>query len=181
MLAQILGAPVFFPTVWGWIKNWFDPITVSKIFILSASEVKSTLAEYIDPAHIPQQYGGDLPFTFGDQPLLDPAIADRLEWSEPPDPTKGRIFPPGPARWVDRTDKAQDAVFVGTVAGQRRKETFALMPALDEADPAVEEDPTTTPAVNRVASESVQESVPSEPPMAEPVERRTQGEVEVIS
>ena len=29
----IIGAPSFFPTVWGWIKRWFDPITVSKIFI----------------------------------------------------------------------------------------------------------------------------------------------------
>lgn len=24
----IIGAPSFFPTVWGWIKRWFDPITV---------------------------------------------------------------------------------------------------------------------------------------------------------
>ena len=32
---QIIGAPAFFPTVWGWIKRWFDPNTTSKIFILS--------------------------------------------------------------------------------------------------------------------------------------------------
>lgn len=24
----IIGAPSFFPTVWGWIKRWFDPVTV---------------------------------------------------------------------------------------------------------------------------------------------------------
>lgn len=24
----IVGAPSFFPTVWGWIKRWFDPVTV---------------------------------------------------------------------------------------------------------------------------------------------------------
>lgn len=24
----VVGAPSYFPTVWGWIKNWFDPITV---------------------------------------------------------------------------------------------------------------------------------------------------------
>ena len=24
----IIGAPSFFPTVWSWIKKWFDPITV---------------------------------------------------------------------------------------------------------------------------------------------------------
>lgn len=44
----LIGAPSFFPTVWGWVKRWFDPITVSKIFILSAANTKSTLLEYID-------------------------------------------------------------------------------------------------------------------------------------
>lgn len=24
----LLGAPSFFPTVWSWVKRWFDPITV---------------------------------------------------------------------------------------------------------------------------------------------------------
>jgi len=24
----VIGAPSFFPTVWGWVKRWFDPITV---------------------------------------------------------------------------------------------------------------------------------------------------------
>jgi len=24
----IIGAPSFFPTVWSWVKKWFDPITV---------------------------------------------------------------------------------------------------------------------------------------------------------
>lgn len=24
----VVGSPSYFPTVWGWIKNWFDPITV---------------------------------------------------------------------------------------------------------------------------------------------------------
>ena len=36
---QIVGAPGFFPTVWGWVKLCFDPITVSKIFILSPQKV----------------------------------------------------------------------------------------------------------------------------------------------
>ena len=27
----IIGAPSFFPTVWGWVKRWFDPITVVSI------------------------------------------------------------------------------------------------------------------------------------------------------
>lgn len=27
----IIGAPSFFPTVWGWVKRWFDPVTVVSI------------------------------------------------------------------------------------------------------------------------------------------------------
>ncbi|KAK2811436.1 hypothetical protein FQN50_002059 [Emmonsiellopsis sp. PD_5] len=67
----IIGAPAFFPTVWGWIKRWFDPVTTSKIFILSASEVKSTLSTFMDPANIPKQYGGELEWEWGDMPSLD--------------------------------------------------------------------------------------------------------------
>ncbi|PWY90818.1 phosphatidylinositol transporter [Aspergillus heteromorphus CBS 117.55] len=67
----IIGAPSFFPTVWGWIKRWFDPGTTSKIFILSAAEVKPTLTSFMDPSSIPKQYGGDLDWTWGDMPYLD--------------------------------------------------------------------------------------------------------------
>ncbi|EGE81555.1 phosphatidylinositol transporter [Blastomyces gilchristii SLH14081] len=67
----IIGAPAFFPTVWGWIKRWFDPVTTSKIFILSASEVKSTLGTFMDPSNIPKQYGGELEWNWGDMPSLD--------------------------------------------------------------------------------------------------------------
>ena len=55
---QIVGAPGFFPTVWGWVKRWFDPITVSKIFILSPQNVYSTLSQYIDHDNIPK----DVPY-----------------------------------------------------------------------------------------------------------------------
>lgn len=30
----IIGAPSFFPTVWSWIKKWFDPITVVSLGFL---------------------------------------------------------------------------------------------------------------------------------------------------
>lgn len=68
---QIVGAPSFFPTVWSWIKRWFDPVTTSKIFILSAAEVKPTLHSFMDPSSIPTQYGGDLEWKWGDMPNLD--------------------------------------------------------------------------------------------------------------
>ncbi|KAL1981715.1 hypothetical protein VTN96DRAFT_2272 [Rasamsonia emersonii] len=67
----IIGAPSFFPTVWGWIKRWFDPVTVSKIFILSDKEVKPTLESFMDPSSFPKQYGGELDWEWGDPPLLD--------------------------------------------------------------------------------------------------------------
>ncbi|KAL4739154.1 CRAL-TRIO domain-containing protein [Aspergillus similis] len=67
----IIGAPAFFPTVWGWIKRWFDPVTTSKIFILSASEVLPTLTSFMEPSSIPKQYGGELEWQWGDMPNLD--------------------------------------------------------------------------------------------------------------
>ena len=69
--SKIIGAPAFFPTVWGWIKRWFDPGTTSKIFILSAAEVKPTLSAFMHPSSIPKQYGGDLDWKWGDMPALD--------------------------------------------------------------------------------------------------------------
>ncbi|CAG8954657.1 hypothetical protein HYFRA_00004578 [Hymenoscyphus fraxineus] len=77
---SIIGAPAFFPTVWGWIKKWFDPITTSKIFILSSHDMKKTLESFIDPKNIPKKYGGELEFQFGDMPLLDPAMANITTW-----------------------------------------------------------------------------------------------------
>ncbi|KAL4907556.1 hypothetical protein BDW74DRAFT_149421 [Aspergillus multicolor] len=67
----IIGAPAFFPTVWGWIKRWFDPVTTSKIFILSASEVLPTLSSFMEVSSIPKQYGGELEWQWGDMPYLD--------------------------------------------------------------------------------------------------------------
>jgi hypothetical protein len=115
----LIGAPSFFPTVWGWVKRWFDPITVSKIFILSASEVKPTLLQYMDEENIPKKYGGKLDFKFGDLPMLEPAIADSLDWQQ--DIRKGgfRSFPTGPIKWQKENGKMQ-AVAVGTQGGSRR-------------------------------------------------------------
>ncbi|KAK2756540.1 hypothetical protein FQN54_005433 [Arachnomyces sp. PD_36] len=72
----IIGAPAFFPTVWGWIKRWFDPVTTSKIFILSSSEVKSTLSTFMEPSSFPKQYGGELDWNWGDMPKLDEAATE---------------------------------------------------------------------------------------------------------
>ncbi|KAM0805782.1 CRAL-TRIO domain-containing protein, partial [Usnea florida] len=70
----IVGAPSFFPVVWGWIKKWFDPITTSKIFILAQHDVLPTLSTFIKVEDIPRKYGGELDFEYGKLPNLDPDI-----------------------------------------------------------------------------------------------------------
>jgi hypothetical protein len=128
---QIIGAPVFFPTVWGWIKKWFDPITTSKIFILSSSEVKKTLASFIDPANIPKKYGGELDFEFGDMPVPDPAWEGAIEWEGD---FKG--FPGGPLYWIHGDDDQMHALAVGSTHEIERKETVCVvakpLPAEDQ-------------------------------------------------
>jgi hypothetical protein len=120
----IIGAPYFFSTVWGWIKRWFDPITVSKIFILSAAEVKPTLESCIVPRNIPKQYGGELDFEFFDRPNLDPKIREVLTWEN------GHTeFPEGPAYWepIDG-GKRLACVAVGSKDGKERRERVCTIP-----------------------------------------------------
>lgn len=121
----LIGAPSFFPTVWGWVKRWFDPITVSKIFILSASEVKPTLLQYMDEENIPKKYGGKLDFKFGDMPMLEPAIADSLEWHDETRKGGFRSFPTGPIKWQTGSDGKMQAVAVGSKNGTKRNITLA--------------------------------------------------------
>lgn len=124
---QIIGAPAFFPTVWSWIKRWFDPITVSKIFILSSSNMKSTLEQYIDPANIPKKYGGQLDFEFGMMPVLEPAIEKALHWEAPSTQGSARTIPTGPIKWEESADGKVTAIAVGTEDGKPRKQVIASL------------------------------------------------------
>jgi hypothetical protein len=119
---EIIGAPVFFPTVWHWIKKWFDPITTSKIFILSYSEVQETLATYIDLANIPKKYGGELDFEYGDMPVPDPAWKDAIQWQG--DFTD---FPGGPLYWIRGDDNRMQALAVGSIEEHQRKESVCIV------------------------------------------------------
>ncbi|KAF7903216.1 uncharacterized protein EAF01_006265 [Botrytis porri] len=113
----IIGAPSFFPTVWGWIKKWFDPITTSKIFILSHNDVKSTLEAFIEPRNIPKKYGGELEFDFGDMPTLDPALETVTTWNG------AGSFPGGPMYWVNTKDQESiQAIAVGSSEKKERRE-----------------------------------------------------------
>ncbi|KAI4121615.1 MAG: hypothetical protein LQ347_006795 [Umbilicaria vellea] len=121
----IVGAPSFFPTVWGWVKRWFDPITVSKIFVLSAHNMRPTLEKFIDPANIPTKYGGQLPYEFGMGPIFDHALQQQLEWTVPGIDT----FPQGPMMWVNGDGPDQVAVAVGSLNGKQRREPVATLHA----------------------------------------------------
>ncbi|KDR82392.1 hypothetical protein GALMADRAFT_237674 [Galerina marginata CBS 339.88] len=66
----IINSPSFFPTIWNWIKGWFDEGTRQKIHVLG-KDPGSSLVELIHPQDLPAVYGGGLPWKFGDEPILD--------------------------------------------------------------------------------------------------------------
>ena len=144
---QIVGAPTFFPTVWGWIKRWFDPITVSKIFILSDRNVFPTLSTFIDPENIPKKYGGKLDFKFGQLPTFDPAYSDCLVWKDGKS-GQGRRLPEGPLVWIKR-DQEMDLMAVGSAGGKERREVLATLylDRLPTQEPSLDSLPPGTPAV----------------------------------
>lgn len=118
----IIGAPSFFPTVWGWVKRWFDPITVSKIYILSDDMMRTTLEEAIDVEHIPKKYGGQLDWKFGDLPNIDPAIHKTINWK-----SSAKSIPTGPIQWrKNGNDLVAHAV--GTQSGKQRDEQIMSVP-----------------------------------------------------
>jgi hypothetical protein len=69
----IVNSPSFFPTIWNWIKTWFDEGTRNKIHILG-KDPGPTLKLLIDEKDIPQSYGGQLLWKFEDDPDLDDTI-----------------------------------------------------------------------------------------------------------
>jgi hypothetical protein len=125
----IIGAPSFFPTVWSWIKRWFDPITVSKIFILSSADMKSTLEKYIDPENIPKKYGGTLDYEFGMMPILEPVIINSLNWHDSTaDLQNGeKSIPTGPIKWRQSSSGRMEAIAVGKEDEKARERTIATV------------------------------------------------------
>ncbi|KAK4125828.1 CRAL/TRIO domain-containing protein [Parathielavia appendiculata] len=151
----IIGAPYFFSTVWGWIKRWFDPITVSKIFILSASEVKTTLEEFIEPRNIPKLYGGELEFEFFDRPNLDPQIKEVLIWEN-----GYTDFPEGPAYWVPVDGgKRLACIAVGSKGGKERRETVCTIPVAFPKEGVTAPTETAVSAPAPAADATVQDAV----------------------
>lgn len=123
----VIGAPFFFSTVWGWIKRWFDPITVSKIFILAPHDVLPTLETFIDRRNIPKRYGGELDYSFGELGVPDPAWDGIVEWDN-----GYTSFPSGPLIWEDVVDGGQadrlQCIALGYKDGKPRRERVCTMP-----------------------------------------------------
>ncbi|KAL5116778.1 hypothetical protein ACEQ8H_005259 [Pleosporales sp. CAS-2024a] len=124
----IVGAPGFFPTVWGWVKRWFDPMTVSKIFILSPANVYSTLSQYIDHDNIPKKYGGGLDFEFGSMPNIEPQIEEAIKWENPHTVDGRKTFPVGPIRLEEGPNGTMQAWAVGSENGQPRRQLIFTIP-----------------------------------------------------
>ncbi|MCJ1473634.1 hypothetical protein MMC13_002285 [Lambiella insularis] len=123
----VIGAPSFFPTVWGWIKRWFDPITTSKIFIVGPHEAFKTLSAFIEPENIPKKYGGKLDYVFGMPPILDPAEEQHITWSSPEPIPSNQKWPKGPMKWVLGKDGTLVAIAVGSMNGKERREVVATL------------------------------------------------------
>ncbi|KAH7394147.1 CRAL-TRIO domain-containing protein [Phaeosphaeria sp. MPI-PUGE-AT-0046c] len=173
----IVGAPGFFPTVWGWIKRWFDPITVSKIFILSPANVYPTLSQYIDHENIPKKYGGGLDFEWGSMPNIEPEIDAALKWENPDEKNGKKTFPIGPIRWEEGPDGEMQAWGVGCENGQpRRRLVFTIprpvgwrtgpvanTPAFEKGDPLTTVGSATHPPDT---GEDISDTPPSDTPSA---------------
>ena len=120
--AQIIGAPSFFPSVWGWIKNWFDPVVVSKMFVIPSGQELKVLSEHIDHDAIPKRYGGGADYAFGDLPKIEPAMHAGMQWEN------GMTgLPIGPVKWETSADGELVAVAVGTVEGQARRQVVGRL------------------------------------------------------
>lgn len=87
----LVNTPYFFGTIWGFIEKWFDKGTREKIVVLDAGQLKSgKFKDLVDKKDLPKVYGGELDWTYFDQPNLDEGFKKLI----------GReALPDGPARW----------------------------------------------------------------------------------
>ena len=103
--------------VWGIVKKWFDPASISKILILPHSETEMTLSTYIDPQNLPKQYGGLLSWEWGEPPKLEESMKDIASGIYVRDQTGDEQFLKGPVTFSDGSVHPW-----GTVNGELRRQ-----------------------------------------------------------
>lgn len=85
--------------------------------MLQPAQMTATLTEFIEPAHLPRRFGGELEWELGMPPMLDEetkAVVGRLAqgWVE------------GPVRYISRPE-GDVLMAVGSVEGKARREVLA--------------------------------------------------------
>ena len=78
----------------------------------------------MDVHNIPKKYGGQLDFSFGDMPMVDPAIEKMFEWRAGPVEGVGSRLPIGPIRWQKGEKGEMEAIAVGTIDDTPRREVL---------------------------------------------------------
>ncbi|KAG6840824.1 hypothetical protein C0991_004115 [Blastosporella zonata] len=81
----VVNSPSFFPTIWGWIKGWFDEGTRNKIHVLG-KDPGLTLRDLVHPCDLPKAYGGELEWTFEEEPNLEDDVKAALDGAMPKGP-----------------------------------------------------------------------------------------------
>lgn len=117
---QVVGAPAFFKSIWEVISQWFDPVTRSKIFFLSADETHEVLRSYIDESDLPVVYGGQLDWEWQDLPKLDEP-AQRLVNNIYESSEQAPVVPEGPVIFESGCFQ-----FLGSVNGKLRRNALCL-------------------------------------------------------
>lgn len=143
------------------MKKWFDPVTVSKIFILGPNEVLPVLTSFIDVKNIPKVYGGELEWDFYDEPLFDDEIKRIMKWEN--GHTK---LPPGPMYWRpydEGTGPRLELVAVGSQNKHHRSERVATIPvSFPQGKPAETQIP--TPADKATAAPAAADAAKADVP-----------------
>jgi hypothetical protein len=87
------------------------------MYVVPHGQEYQILSEHIDPAAIPKKYGGQHAYGWGDMPVLEPSIRDKLKWEN-----GHSELPIGPIRWEQGSDGGMVAIAVGTKDDKKREE-----------------------------------------------------------
>lgn len=91
----LINTPSIFSMIWGWIQKWFDEGSRQKMFVLGnigKDAQGQEMSKIIAPADLPRVYGGELDWTYEDEPALDEDLRQAI---------RRDTLPKGPIEWKD--------------------------------------------------------------------------------